>query len=78
MVLPPSSLPLAAAGKGALFSDFIRNAFGCSVADGSPDLACFSLIVAFGRCRSKLSDEFAASCSLLSWVVQRWTLASIG
>jgi hypothetical protein len=58
-----SSLPaLVDAAKGAQFEAFVRASFGLSVAPSAPDHGSFSMLVAFGHCRSRLEDSFVASC----------------
>lgn len=57
--VPP---PLKDAAKGDLFKAFIQESLGVPVAPASPSAASFSLLVAFGRCRSRLDVSFVASC----------------
>lgn len=57
----PSELPpLAALAAGVKFSSFILQSFGIPVAPPSSTSGSFALLVAFGRCRSRLDDLFVA------------------
>jgi len=53
--------PLASKAAGAAFSAFILSKFGKEIAASYSSSDCFSLLVAFGRCRFRLDDSFVAS-----------------
>lgn len=55
-----SEAPFASVAEGQKFAAFIAEKFGKPVTPAPSALGSFSLLVAFGRCRHRLDESFAA------------------
>lgn len=53
-------LPFPSVAAGDKFSAFVSDKFGMPVAPGEQRSGVFSLLVAFGRCKSRLEESFVA------------------
>nr|AWA45197.1 hypothetical protein SS81E14_000014 [Saccharum spontaneum] len=62
MAPPPPPPALVDVARGEDFNCFVRDSFGLPVAPITPSTGSFSMIVAFGRCRFRLNEDFTADC----------------